>query len=470
MTSRPYHGYRSRNSRRGSAYGRSISTQGAVPVKTKPSPGEWVRVKPGALHRRLAKRLAIGGLAIATLLGGIMLGDDLAHLHAAIVARTVGDADWLAAVVPPDLDALDAAGKAAIAGRLAEGITARSANPRGHFAMAALYDRAQRTVTVSLGREGAELAPAIGFPHPPKALHGRIRLVGGEVYVEVATALHRADGTQVGWFEGVYHLPRPALVGLVRVGLRTSILVVAAVLMTTALLYPVIAALNHGLIRRSVALLYANLGTLEALGSAIAKRDSDTNSHNYRVTLGAVRLAEAVHLPRARIRALIKGAFLHDVGKLAIRDAVLLKPGGLAPEETAIMHTHVAHGLDIVTHIHWLADAADVVGGHHEWYDGSGYPRGLRGEEIPRTARIFAIADVFDALTSRRPYKPAFSLETSLALLAEGRGTHFDPVLLDAFLAIAPTLYAELADCEDRRLERKLRAVTHAYFADTLLG
>lgn len=165
------------------------------------------------------------------------------------------------------------------------------------------------------------------------------------------------------------------------------------------------------------------------------------------------------------MQALIKGAFLHDVGKIGIRDVILLKPGRLHEDEFRIMKQHVNHGLDITGRSPWLRDAAAVVGGHHEKFDGSGYPSGLAGENIPVEARIFAIADVFDALTSRRPYKEPLSYEATMEILEEGGGSHFDPALLDAFRRIAPDLHARYSGREDDGMRQELEALTSRYFA-----
>jgi len=296
------------------------------------------------------------------------------------------------------------------------------------------------------------------------------RVIGAQLFLPASVTLRRPDGEPIGRFEGIYLLPWPALVRVVATALNASALVIVTVVVTSVLLCPIIATLNEGLTKASGDLLTANLATLSTLGSAIAKRDSTTNSHNFRVVLLTVRLAEALGLPAERIRALIKGAFLHDIGKLAIPDAVLLKPGKLTEAEFEIMKSHVRHGLDIVNRVGWLTDAADVVGCHHEWYDGSGYPRGLAGEDIPVVARIFAVADVFDALTSRRPYKEAMPLAETRALLEQGRGTHFDPLILDVFLAMAPALYVELAGRDDPGLESDLLTVTHRHFVALLQG
>ncbi|WP_448192660.1 HD domain-containing phosphohydrolase [Azospirillum sp. sgz301742] len=160
-----------------------------------------------------------------------------------------------------------------------------------------------------------------------------------------------------------------------------------------------------------------------------------------------------------------KGAFLHDVGKITIPDRILLKPGKLDAAEFAEMKTHVAHGLDILRASAWLADAPDVVGGHHEKFDGSGYPAGLAGEAIPAAARVFAIADVFDALTSRRSYKEPMPFAQAMAILHEGAGRHFEPAMLARFAAIAEDLHARLTALGDAGVDEELRRLVGHYFA-----
>lgn len=165
------------------------------------------------------------------------------------------------------------------------------------------------------------------------------------------------------------------------------------------------------------------------------------------------------------IQGLIKGAFLHDVGKIGVRDNILLKPGKLDHDEFEIMKTHVPHGMDIVKRSTWLKDATDVVGYHHEKFDGNGYYEGLNGTQIPIVARIFAIADVFDALTSKRPYKEPFSFQKTMEILEESSGTHFDPDLLDAFNKIAKGLYDNFSGREDDTLKDTLKEITRSYFS-----
>lgn len=245
---------------------------------------------------------------------------------------------------------------------------------------------------------------------------------------------------------------------------RMAFGIILASLATALALYPVIIALNRNVIRASREILRGNIETAAVLGAAIAKRDSDTGEHNYRVTLYAIALAEAIGLKPAAIRNLILGAFLHDVGKIGIPDAVLLKPGRLDDDEFSAMRQHVVLGLDIVANSHWLRPAREVIGKHHEKFDGSGYPLGLKADDIPLNARIFAIVDVFDALLSQRPYKPPLTLPVALSILQEGRASHFDPTLLDAFTAIAEATYRKIHDKCEEELSQMLANQLPGYF------
>ena len=164
------------------------------------------------------------------------------------------------------------------------------------------------------------------------------------------------------------------------------------------------------------------------------------------------------------MRKLIKGAFVHDVGKIGIPDHILLKPGKLTEEEFEIMKTHVLHGEDIIKEAEWLEDGHDVVAFHHEKYDGRGYMKGLSGKDIPLNARIFAISDVFDALTSERPYKKPFSYEKAIKILIDGKGTHFDPKLIEEFLKISKDLYDHIANSRDDKTQEILYELLNTYF------
>jgi len=177
--------------------------------------------------------------------------------------------------------------------------------------------------------------------------------------------------------------------------------------------------------------------TVRALATALELRDDVTGQHAERVTALALRLAAVVAPKLAENTAVAHGFLLHDIGKIGIPDVVLHKPGKLDPDERALMEKHPELGERIVAGIPYLdGRARQVIAHHHERWDGTGYPWGSKGLEIPLAARIFAIADAFDAMTNDRPYRPALPVEQALAAIAEGAGTQFDPELVDAFLAL----------------------------------
>ncbi len=214
----------------------------------------------------------------------------------------------------------------------------------------------------------------------------------------------------------------------------------------------------------SHSLLDANLGTLSLLASTIAKRDSDTDVHNFRVTLYAMRLAEAMHLDSRDIQPLIKGAFLHDVGKIGVRDDILLKPAGWMRGNLPECRSMSAMGwISLVVHNGlpmrpmWSAAITKNLMAAATGRTG--------GEAIPLAARIFAVVDVFDALTSKRPYKEPLPLEKTLALLRQGRGSQFDPAIVDVFITIAPELYRVYAGRDDQGLRDELKAVMARVFS-----
>jgi HD-GYP domain-containing protein (c-di-GMP phosphodiesterase class II) len=287
----------------------------------------------------------------------------------------------------------------------------------------------------------------------------------GTPYIRLSFPLYDRFGSQSAFIEGIFQVSAKARQEVTGRIARSVLGAIGIVLLTTLILYPVISRLISQLSVLTENLVESNIETLRVIGSAIAKRDSDTDSHNYRVTIYSVELAEKIGLKAGLIQGLIKGAFLHDVGKIGISDKILLKPAKLSEEEYELMKRHVQHGIDIVVQSEWLKDAVDVVGYHHEKFAGGGYPAGLKGHEIPVNARIFAIADVFDALTSKRPYKEQLPLATSLEILGQGSGNHFDPVLLERFSEIAASLYEEFAHASNKQLFRKMEAIVLKYFS-----
>lgn len=291
------------------------------------------------------------------------------------------------------------------------------------------------------------------------------RRIQSTPYIHLRFPLQDQTGKQATFIEGIFEVSAIAKQEVIS-RIRKSVLgAIGIVLLTTLIFYPIISRLIHQLTTLTSNLVESNIETLRVIGSAIAKRDSDTDSHNYRVTIYSVELAEQIGLKPSIIQGLIKGAFLHDVGKIGISDQILLKPAKLSGDEFEAMKLHVQHGIDIVKQSEWLKDAVDVVEFHHEKFSGGGYPAGLKGPEIPVNARIFAIADVFDALTSERPYKKQLSLETSLEILNEGKGTHFDPSFLESFNKIAQPLYEDFAHGSNVNVFKKMEDIILKYFS-----
>lgn len=412
------------------------------------------------IHNLVVRRLALAWIILSIVLGGIVFyleteSTDDRILNLAVMETESFTSENLYRLNQPDPDL--------------SGLRQKTTEfLKSHFVIVELYNRDKKKILEETdpGKDAIE-AELKQNPHSfplADATYYRKLLIGENVFLQVLQPLKEKNGTLAGYFEGVYQVDAETLKGIRNDVVRALILVVVIVLATTLVLYPIIILLNKNLVHLSRDLLKGNIELMEVLGNAIAKRDSDTSVHNYRVTIYAIRLAETLKLSGTQLRQLIAGAFLHDVGKIGISDNILLKPGKLTDEEFAVMRTHVALGVDILAKSDWLLEARDVVEFHHEKFDGSGYLKGLKGEAIPLNARIFAIADVFDALISVRPYKKAFSFDEAMRILQEGRSSHFDPRLLDAFTGIASELYTTINGQEDQAVEGMMMALVTRHF------
>lgn len=184
--------------------------------------------------------------------------------------------------------------------------------------------------------------------------------------------------------------------------------------------------------------------TLEALGDALDLKDAETEGHSRRVTAYTIAIARKMGLAKEEVDVIARGAFLHDIGKMAIPDDILRKPGKLTVQEMDIMKEHCYRGYKIISRIPFLAEAAEIVYSHQEFFDGSGYPRGLKGDEIPLGARIFAIADTLDAMRSDRPYRKAQSIQAARKEIAAWSGRQFDPQIVKVFLEMPDNIWEDL--------------------------
>ena len=186
--------------------------------------------------------------------------------------------------------------------------------------------------------------------------------------------------------------------------------------------------------------------TLEALGSALDLKDAETEGHCQRVTAFTISIAKAVAVPLPYLPVLARAAFLHDIGKMAIPDSILRKPGPLDNDEKTIMRTHCEIGYNMLTRIPFLRDAAEIVLAHQEFYDGTGYPRGLRQDQIPLGARIFSIADALDAMISDRPYRKALPMSHAREEIRRCAGSQFDPKIVEVFMSIPEQHWVDLRE------------------------
>ena len=194
--------------------------------------------------------------------------------------------------------------------------------------------------------------------------------------------------------------------------------------------------------------------TLEALGDALDLKDAETEGHSKRVTAFTIAIAKNMGLPREQIAVIARGAFLHDFGKMAIPDAILRKPGKLTKEEMEVMQEHAYLGYQMLKKIPFLTEASEIVYSHQEKFDGTGYPRGLRGEQIPLGARIFSVADTLDAITSDRPYRPRQTLQAAREEIERWSGRQFDPEVVRVFLEMPDTIWEGLRQDIDAQVYR----------------
>ena len=317
---------------------------------------------------------------------------------------------------------------------------------QGQFLLARIYDPAGHLLGQAVSRQADRRLANYASPTPlpfdlEHARSQRVRIDTVSV-LELSLPLVR-DGHTWALLQGIYQASPANQKAIHDEILNGVALVVLAVLVTAIVVYRLTISLYRRLSRPSTTAQAGNLEVLEVVGNMIASRDAESSAHNYRVTLYALSLAHEAGLPESAMNGLIAGSFLHDIGKITVSDAILRKPQRLSESEVGEMRLHVRRGVDLVKRSRWLAEAREIIEFHHERFDGSGYPRGVGGERIPLAARIFAIAEVFDALSSVRPYKSAASLEDALEIITREAGRHFDPRLVADFLVIAADVHGK---------------------------
>ena len=341
----------------------------------------------------------------------------------------------------------------------------------GLFDIAEIYSSSGVQLAESMTPEGEAVEQSLPQHVQPtytNASYESITLSGGKwvlrVFVPLRSPVAEPNGPIIGYFEGVRVVPQWQRQQIRSGSLSAALMVGLAALLCGLAVYPVVVFLAADNERKAREVLDSHISMMESLGRAIAKRDSDTGAHNYRVAWIAARIAERMGLSGNAMQALILGSFLHDVGKIGIPDAILLKPGKLDDAEFSTMRTHVAQGEQIVTGMGWLDGANAVVAAHHEKWDGTGYPRQLKGGEIPQAARIFAVADVFDALCSKRPYKEPMPFASVMDILEKDTGSHFDPAVMAVFRSMAKEIFETIEHCNEAEARQLLEDRVHCHF------
>lgn len=413
-------------------------------------------------NKRTAVRIALVSVLLAAVAGSIAWFVAHANAEQATVSLAMEESRRLLRL--HHFDAAELGGPDAVK----QARKAADALAGGLFDIAEIYNKQGQKLALAMTDAGKTVEaqlPAHAQPDYVTATSTSFKLPDKRSVLRVFVPLvsTEADGI-AGYFEGVRIISPWQREQMIGDALSAAIMVSLASLVCGGAIYPVVVHLSADNERKAREVLDSHISMMEALGRAIAKRDSETGAHNFRVAWIAARLGERLGLRGRAIQSLIVGSFLHDIGKISIPDAILRKPGELNTEESKVMHTHVVQGEEIVGGIGWLDEANAVVAAHHEKWDGSGYPHGLSGDAIPLAARIFAVADVFDALCSKRPYKEPMSFEKAMAVMERDTGSHFDPRVMAAFRPIAQEISTELARCSEEGARHLLEARIRLHF------
>ncbi|MDD2808338.1 HD domain-containing phosphohydrolase [Rhodoferax sp.] len=414
-------------------------------------------------QKRTAKRIAGVSLFLACFASPMTWYIAREHAEQSIVSLAIEESGrMLHRYDAVNLDGPDAKAKATEAAKTISG---------GIFDIVEIYDTHGIKLASASTTDGKAVESRLvhhGKPNYPEAFYRGTKFDGGlwvlRVFVPLRDSTTDMTRPITGYFEGVRVMPEWQQSQIFSSALASALMAGLAALLCGMVLYPVVVHLSADNERKAREVLDSHISMMEALGRAIAKRDSDTGAHNYRVAWIAAGIAEKMGFEGNHMQALIAGSFLHDVGKIGIPDAILLKPGKLDEAEMTIMRTHVNQGKEIVTGAGWLDGANDVVASHHEKWNGSGYPQQLTGDAIPLSARIFAVADVFDALCSKRPYKEPMSFEASMAILDKDTGSHFDPGVMAVFKPMARAIYDQLASCDEEATRQLLQDLVKHHF------
>ncbi|MBT3066572.1 HD-GYP domain-containing protein [Rhodoferax sp. U11-2br] len=412
-----------------------------------------------SFQKRTAIQIASVSILLASLASPLAWFVERKNSEESLVALSIGLLHQYHAV---ELSGPSATKHAAVAAKAISG---------GMFDIADIYNAKGAKLAKSLTKEGEAIEtvlPKHGTPTYRDSSYESLRLAGDvwvlRVFVPLRNSATDMSLPITGYFEGVRVVPQWQRDQILDSSLTVALMVCLASLLCGAVVYPVVVHLSKDNERKAREVQDSQISMMEALGRAIAKRDSDTGAHNYRVAWIAANIAEKMGIQGDAMQSLIAGSFLHDVGKIGIPDAILLKPGKLDDAEMAIMRTHVNLGKEIVTGMGWLDGANAVVASHHEKWNGSGYPQQLGGDAIPLSARIFAVADVFDALCSKRPYKEPMGFDAAMAILDKDTGSHFDPAVMAVFKPMARSIFDRLTDSSEAYAHQLLQERVRQHF------
>ncbi|MBF0463021.1 MAG: HD domain-containing protein [Magnetococcales bacterium] len=417
----------------------------------------------GSFQKRTAIRIAAVSILLSSVASPLSWFSARENAEDSIVSQAIEETERLL----HHLDAIDLTGKNANE----NAILAAKTIVGGLFDIAEIYDRRGLTLAESMTGEGEKIEaklPKHGIPHHTEAYYESMNLSNKlwvmRVFVPLRNSAKDMSSPITGYFEGVRIVPAWQKDQIFNNSMIAALMVCLASILCGASIYPVVINLAADNERKAREVLESHISMMEALGRAIAKRDSDTGMHNYRVAWISARIAEVMGVKGSAMQSLIAGSFLHDVGKIGIPDAILLKPGKLDPEELTVMRTHVALGKEIVDGMGWLDGANHVVEAHHEKWNGTGYPNNIMGESIPIAARIFAVADVFDALCSKRPYKQPMGFAQAMDILEKDTGSHFDPSVMAVFRSMARGIYDRLENCTENEARELLEDRVRMHF------
>jgi len=418
-----------------------------------------------SIHRALIFRLAITTLLLALILGTVVVVFEFDGIYDRVTERSFSAAEHLRWLIIEHLGPHGFTDKSKIKEQIQKLANESTRSPEGSFVFTRILDLDFNEVVMLSNNKYHNIKSVVAYGEKnldrlSLVYHGywrKMQLIGDDTVIYLGTELKNSANVRVGYIDGIYVVAPSFIAKAKWSAVITGLSVIGIVFLTTLLLYPVIVRLFRRVCALSSRLLEANMEILNTLGNVISKQDPQSEIHNYRVAIYAVRTAEVLELDQDVIRVLIKGAFLHDVRKLDIADNILLKSGKLTAAEFDAMKKHVAYGADVIAKSSRFAEAIPINNQQHDKHK-------ITDVMIQKITRIFALVDVFDVLTANRPYKRAIGFEDAIEILEASKGSYFDQDILEAFFSIAHSLYDEYASCDDEKIREDICKIISTYF------